>query len=133
MRAWLATDTHRSRGPDELRLTGLPRRSNPHRSATLLIGISTSPRFPPWRLVQHLPPSLARAWTAQRPPAGVGQPLTDPAGRERPVSACPIAIGASRYIAVAVPYAAAQRFDTRDRVNAVDELARRTILRVDLK
>src|SRR5208283_2845524 len=58
LRAWLATDTHRSRSPDHLRLTDFYRRSNPHRSATLLIGISTSPRFPPWRLVQHLPPSL---------------------------------------------------------------------------
>jgi hypothetical protein len=50
--------THRSRSPDDLRLSGFCLRSNPHRSATLLIGISTSPRFPPWRLVQHLPPSL---------------------------------------------------------------------------
>ena len=58
LRAWLATDTHRSRSPDAPRLTGFCPRSNPHRSATLLIGISTSPRFPPWRLVQHLPPSL---------------------------------------------------------------------------
>jgi len=58
LRAWLAIDTHRSRNPDNLRLAGLCRRSNPHRSAILLIGISTSPRFPPWRLVQHLPPSL---------------------------------------------------------------------------
>jgi hypothetical protein len=47
LRAWLATDSHRSRSPDYLRLRGLCRRSNPHRSATLLIGISTSPRFPP--------------------------------------------------------------------------------------
>jgi hypothetical protein len=58
LRAWLATDTHRSRSPDDPRLTGFCRPSNPHRSATLLIGISTSPRFPPWRLVQHLPPSF---------------------------------------------------------------------------
>jgi hypothetical protein len=58
LRAWLATDTHRSRSHDDLRLTGFCQRSNPHRSATLLIGISTSPRFPPWGLVQHLPPSL---------------------------------------------------------------------------
>ena len=58
LRAWLVTETHRSRSPDYLRLTDFNRRSNPHRSATLLIGISTSPRFPPWRLVQHLPPSL---------------------------------------------------------------------------
>lgn len=58
LRAWLATDTYRSRSPDNLRLTGFYQRSNPHRSAPLLIGISTSPRFPPWRLVQHLPPSL---------------------------------------------------------------------------
>jgi hypothetical protein len=57
-RAWPVIDTHRSRIPDDHRLTGFCRCSNPHRSATLLIGISTSPRFPPWRLVQHLPPSL---------------------------------------------------------------------------
>jgi Putative transposase/Transposase zinc-binding domain len=44
-----------------------PRRSSPHWllptfkspcAAPLLILISTSPRFPPWRLVQQLPPSL---------------------------------------------------------------------------
>jgi hypothetical protein len=58
LRPWLATDTHRSRSPDDLRLTDFCRRSNPHSAAPLLILISTSPRFPPWRLVQHLPPSL---------------------------------------------------------------------------
>jgi hypothetical protein len=58
LRPWLATDTHRSRNPDDLRLTDFCRRSNPHSAAPLLILISTSPRFPPWRLVQHLPPSL---------------------------------------------------------------------------
>jgi hypothetical protein len=47
LHASLATDTHRSRSPDGLRLTRFCRRSNPHRSATLLIGISASPRFPP--------------------------------------------------------------------------------------
>jgi hypothetical protein len=58
LRASFPTDTHRSRSSDYLRLTGFCRSSNPHRSAILLTGISTSPRFPPWRLVQHLPPSL---------------------------------------------------------------------------
>jgi hypothetical protein len=58
LRAWLATDTHRSRSPDDRRLTGFCHPSNPHRSATLLIGTRTSPRFPPWRLVQYLPASL---------------------------------------------------------------------------
>src|ERR1017187_3029858 len=88
MRAWLATDTHRSRSPDNLRLTGFCRRSNPHRSATLLIGISTFPRFPPWRLVQHLPPSLTELGylNAHRQVSdNVGHPLTTGAGRERPL------------------------------------------------
>ena len=40
------------------RLSGSCRRSNLHSAAPLLILISTSPRFPPWRLVQQLPPSL---------------------------------------------------------------------------
>src|SRR6202041_2706657 len=58
LRPWLATDTYRSRSPDDLRLTAFCRGSNPHSAAPLLILINTSPRFPPWRLVQHLPPSL---------------------------------------------------------------------------
>ncbi len=58
LRAWLPSNTHQSRSPDYLRLIGVCPRSNPHRSAILLSGISTFPRFPPWRLVQHLPPSL---------------------------------------------------------------------------
>ena len=57
-RAWLATDTHRSRRRDNPRHIGFCQPSNPHSAATLLILISTSPRFPPWRLVQHLPPGL---------------------------------------------------------------------------
>ena len=64
LRPWLATDTHRSCSPDDLRLTGFCRRSNPHSSATLLIGISTSPRFPPSRLAQRLPSHLQRARAA---------------------------------------------------------------------
>jgi hypothetical protein len=58
LRPCLATDTYRSRSPGDLRLTDFCRPSNPHSTAPLLILISTSPRFPPWRLVQHLPPSL---------------------------------------------------------------------------
>jgi hypothetical protein len=58
MRAWLATDTHQSRRRDNPRHIGFCRPPNPHNAAPLLILISTSPRFPPWRLVQHLPSSL---------------------------------------------------------------------------
>jgi hypothetical protein len=76
LRACLATDTHRSCTPDNLRLTGIRRRSNPHKSATLLIGISTSPRFPPLRIVQHRPVNPRRLWTAARTWAGVEQSLT---------------------------------------------------------
>jgi hypothetical protein len=35
------------------------KRSNPHRSAILLIGISTFPRFPPSALAQRLPSHLS--------------------------------------------------------------------------
>ena len=59
LRAWHATDTHRSRSRDNLRPTGFCQRSNPHRSASLLIGISTSPRFPPSGLAQRLPSDLS--------------------------------------------------------------------------
>src|SRR6266481_8587229 len=61
LRAWLATDTLRSRSPvrsrspDDLRLTGFYRRSNPHRSATLLIGISTTRGFLPGGLSSTCP------------------------------------------------------------------------------
>jgi hypothetical protein len=59
LRTWHATDTHRSRNPDYLRLIGACRRSNPHSSADLLIGISTSPRFPPSALARRLPSHLS--------------------------------------------------------------------------
>jgi hypothetical protein len=52
------TDTLRLPTPNYLRLNAICPGSSPHRSAILRTGISTFPRFPPWRLVQHLPPSL---------------------------------------------------------------------------
>ena len=56
----LARHRHRSiTQPDYLRLTSYYRRSNPHRSATLLIGISTSPRFPPSALARRPPSHLS--------------------------------------------------------------------------
>src|ERR1700722_2749897 len=61
-RAWLATDTLDHAATDDLRRTGFCRRSNPHRSATLLISINTPRGFLPEGLSNPCPqasPGLA--------------------------------------------------------------------------
>jgi hypothetical protein len=76
-----AIDTHRSRGPDYLRLTSFCQRSNPHSAATLLIGISAAPRSPP---SGPYPTPALTPQPACWPPrswAGVEQPLTTCAAR----------------------------------------------------
>jgi hypothetical protein len=89
---WHAIDTHRSCSPDYLRLSDFCGRSNPHRSANLLTGISTSPRFPPSALARRLPSHLSAHARHLRSQADDEQPLTSGAGgasnfRSRPISA----------------------------------------------
>jgi hypothetical protein len=57
-RAWLATDTHRSRRRVDLRLTGFCKRSNPHSAAPLLISSARPRGFLPGGLSNTCPPSL---------------------------------------------------------------------------
>ena len=79
-------------GPDDLRLTGFCRRSNPHRAATLADRHQHVPAVSSLEACPTPAPKPHRAWTAQRTSAAVGQPLTASCRSREAVSGKPILI-----------------------------------------
>ena len=98
LRPWLATDTHRSRSLDDLRLTGFCRRSNPHSCRDSADRHQHVPAVSSLEACPTPAPKPHRAWTAQRTTAAVGQPLTPAVAGQRRLCGTLTGVRSNRFL-----------------------------------